>query len=493
MTGWARGRTAAMIAVLVALVSGCTTQAAAPHIPLPSSPLPAHPAPAEPGVSQPQADPLYPAYGNPNLDVLSYRLQLGYVPTTTVLTGTATLLIRAVTDLTSLSLDFDNSYTVDGATVDDAAEVAHRSGHDLVVPIGRTLPRDGRTTLVVRYHGTPHQIPFPSERSDAAEGLGLRAMPDGEAWTMQEPYGASTWYPVNDHPSDEALYDISVTVPSGWTAVASGTPGAVTSSAAGVTYRYTSTDPVASYVTTLAIGHYTKVTDTGPGGVPLTYWIRTGRDEAFLPAVRDMPALLRWLTDHFGPYPFPTCGVVVVDSGSAMETQQMITLGGKLSDSDSVDVPNTEEELLHELSHQWFGDSVTPTNWLGLWLNEGWAMYAEWMWSVDQGIESDADWLSFAREDDAKSRRTAGPPGHPLAGHFAEDNVYLGPAMMLRQIRKAVGDKQFFALATDWVQTQRDTSVDRAEFIAFVNHHTGRDFTALINTWLDSPTEPAES
>ncbi len=483
--------TAGLGVVLAIGLGACTTKAQqgtpATATTTPTSASTTAPPPGEAGLSHPRADPLYPAFGNPDLDVLSYQLALAWAPSSKVLTATATLVIRPTTDVTSLVLDFTNSYTVDSSTVDGTAQTASRKDNDLVVPTGRTMARDSRTTLVVTYHGVPAEIPFPSTRSDAAEGLGLRPTASGEAWTMQEPYGASTWYPVNDHPSDEATYDIAVTVPAGWTAIASGTPGDVVNSADGSTFHYTSKDPVASYLTTLAIGHYTKVSATSPDGVPITSWLRTGVDESFKPAVNRMPELLKWLTDRFGPYPFPTAGVVFVDSNSAMETQQMVTYGGQLRASTA----DTDEVLLHELSHQWFGDCVTPTDWTGLWLNEGWAMYAEWLWTVDQGMQTDAEWVSDARAADARSRAVAGPAGHPKVNHFAENNVYLGPALMLREIHHAVGDKEFFAMARDWVQTQRDMPVDRNMFVAFVNRHTGRDFTTLINTWLDSPTEPA--
>jgi aminopeptidase N len=501
MTGTPRrlGRpavTAALAVVLTGGLTACITQAGTatvPPTPVPSAAgattaPPPTPAALNAGLSTPEADPLYPAYGNPDLDVLSYQLTLAWSPPTRVLTGTATLIIRPTTDVTELSLDFVDSYTVDGASVDGVAQRSRRRDNDIVVPAGRTLAKDSRTTLVVRYHGTPHQIAFPSDRGDAGEGLGLRPTADGGAWTMQEPYGAATWFPVNDHPSDEAIYNIAVTVPTGWTAIASGTPGPVDSAAKTVTYHYASTYPVASYVTTLVIGKYTKVAETSSAGVPINCWLRTGRDDAFKPAAADMPELMSWLTDRFGPYPFPTAGVVVVDSSSAMETQQMITYGGR--DDFEFTTQEIEETLLHELSHQWFGDAVTPTNWLGLWLNEGWAMYAEWMWTVDQGMLTDGEWVTNARSSDARSRPVAGPPGHPKVGHFAEINVYLGPALMLRELRKAVGDTEFFAMARDWVQTQLDKSVDRAGFIAFVNKHTGKDFTKLLNTWLDSATTP---
>jgi aminopeptidase N len=216
--------------------------------------------------------------------------------------------------------------------------------------------------------------------------------------------------------------------------------------------------------------------------------VRSGRDEALEPAVRRSPELLAWLSERFGPYPFPSGGVVFVESISAMETQQMITFGGDLagfSDEDSV-----AEVLLHEYAHQWFGDAVTPTDWTGLWLNEGWAMYCELLWVIDQGLAPADVVFAWAHDVDTESRASAGPPGSFSPDHFAESNVYFGPALMLRAIHQQIGDEAFFALGRDWVQQRRNIQVDRAEFTAFVNEHTGQDFTALIDLWLDSPTTP---
>jgi aminopeptidase N len=157
-----------------------------------------------------------------------------------------------------------------------------------------------------------------------------------------------------------------------------------------------------------------------------------------------------------------------------METQTMITLSSR--------VP--ADDLLHEFAHQWFGDAVTPTTWTDLWLNEGWAMYAQYQYDGTDLEES-------LREADAKLRARLGPPGHPRADSFAESNVYICPAAMLKELNDALGDQKFFAMATAWVQTQKDTQQDRASFLAFVNKFTGKDFTKLINAWLDSPTTPA--
>jgi aminopeptidase N len=486
--------------VVLAAATACTPSAGGGTSPPPgptatsrAGPPPAGPVAAadpEAGLSRPVADPLYPAYGNPALDVLHYNLSLAWSPTDERLTATATLTIRAMAAVGEITLDFSRAYTIDGVSVGGTRVTPRRRGDDLIV--AARLARDQRATLVVRYHGTPRTVPMPSGRGDFPEGLGLRAADGGEAWTMQEPYGAFTWYPVNDHPSDEAVYDVAVRVPKGWAGVAHGRLVSVTSDAAGDTFHWRSTDPVASYLATLAVARYTKLTDTGPRGVPITYWLRTGKDERFEPALRRTPELLDWLERHFGPYPFPTAGVVLVDSLSAMETQQMVTYGVRLGGRQGQpSLALVEEILLHEFAHQWFGDAVTPTTWRGLWLNEGFAYYAEWLWAVRTRGDSDAQWLEHAREGDRESRPVAGPPGNPDPAHFGEHNVYHGPSLMLREIHLAVGDTAFFALARDWVQTQRNRPVDRAGFIAFVNRHTGRDFTALINRWLDARTTPA--
>jgi aminopeptidase N len=473
---------------LLLLAGGCTSpkssSAAPAPTPPPSSAPPANDYTAwSAGRSTPVADKLYPAHGNPAVDVLHYGLALDWSPASKTLTGTATLQIRPVSDAAEVKLDF-KPYAIDSTTVDGTATTTTVAGDKLTVPVAVTA--DKPITLVVKYHGKPATVPIPSHRGDA-EPLGLTITKDGGLWTMQEPYGAFTWYPANDQPSDEALYDIAVTVPAGWSAIAAGTPA----DSQGNTFSYRSTEPVATYLQTLAVGKYTRVAATGPHGLPLTYWYRPGTDDKLLPIVKNSPKYVAWLEKRFGPYPFPTGGIVVVDSASGMETQQMITMGGKIPKLDANRKKVFDEDLLHEYAHQWFGDSITSTTWTDLWLNEGWAMYAQYLYEQDTQKFSDADLEKFLRKWDADLRKKLGPPGNPRPGNFAETNVYVCPAAMLKELNDALGDQKFFAMATAWVQTQKDTQQDRASFLAFVNKFTGKDFTKLINAWLDSPTTPA--
>ncbi len=479
---------------LATLVAGCSagdpptppaqpTGSAGPSAQPQASPSPeATPDPYAAGLSRPVADKLYPDYGNPSIDVLHYGLDLAWVPTSRRLSGTATITLRAVKAVREISLDFSRAYTLDGATADGERVTAKRSGHKLV--LAKALPAEARTTLVVRYQGRPRPVSMPGWSGWTGDGMGLRAMANGEAWSIQQPIGAFTWYPVNDHPSDEALYDIAVTVPKGWTGIATGQLVGSEPNGSRTRWKWRSTDPAASYATTLVVGRYEKLTATGPGGVPVTMWLRAGSDSGTRSMVKRLPAVLRWLADRFGPYPFPAAGVVVIDSRSAMDTQQMITMGSRSSGGETL--------LLHEVSHEWFGNAVTPRDWTGIWLSEGIATWIEGEWAIDKGWASRQSVVSGWRAQDRAARPTAGPPGRPRAAHFGARNVYASPALMLHEIRSEIGASAFQRLLRDWVQTQRNQSVDRATFVRFVNTHTGRDLSALINKWLDAPSAPTD-
>jgi aminopeptidase N len=166
-----------------------------------------------------------------------------------------------------------------------------------------------------------------------------------------------------------------------------------------------------------------------------------------------------------------------------METQTMITLSRSVfSRPDSV--------IEHELAHQWFGDSVSPIDWKGLWINEGWAMYMQQWYESDLGLYEYAGGIDAWRPYDNLSRQTAGPPGDYDPDHFGDLNVYLGPAMMLDKIRQWIGDDAFDEFVRAWAADHAGENVDRADFIRWVNDQTGVDFTSLINNWLDSPTTP---
>ena len=456
--------------------------------PLPGGPaLPTRPASSGPAVpdgrSAPVRDPVYPQYGSPDVDVLHYALDLAWDPAARLLSGVATLTVRAVTDLTAVALDLSPAYAVDTATVDGAAVTATHRGEDLVVPLPRPLARDATARVAVSYRGSPAPVPFPGTRQDVT-ALGLRPMPDGALWTMQEPYGAFTWYPCSDQPSDEARYDISVTVPEGWTGVANGRLAGESDQGDRRTFRWQAAEAMPTYLVTMAVDRFERHAATGPGGLPVTYWVRPQDAARMLPTLSQSPRLLSWLEQRLGRYPFASAGVVVVQGTSGMETQTMVTLGPLTG-------PQAEPVLLHEYAHHWFGDSVTPRTWQDLWLNEGFATYLQGLYAVERREVSLAGLVAQWRRVDAEQRAAAGPPGRYRPDRFGARNVYVGPALMLHELRRRLGDPVFFALLHDWAQHHRHTQQDRASFTAWLRAYTGQDLAPVVDRWLDSSTTPA--
>jgi aminopeptidase N len=326
-------------------------------------------------------------------------------------------------------------------------------------------------------------VAAPSTRRDTPT-LGLTVDPDGGLWTMQEPYGAFTWYAVNDQPSDKALYDIEVDVPDPLVGVANGKLTERVDAGPRTRTAWHLDEPAAAYLVTLAVGPYEESTATSSSGVPISYWT-TAEDTELLKGLEQAPELLDWLERRLGPYPFDSLGFVLVDGDSGMETQTMITLG-----RDPVDTE--PETILHEIAHQWYGDLVTPADWRDLWMSEGMAMYLQGAWQDETWMLPPGDSLASWVGDEIRSRRTAGPPGAPARGHFAELNVYYGPALMWERLRKLVGDETFWRLVKEWPAARAERSTGREDYLAWIQQQTGRDLSAFFQEWLMSPRSPLQ-
>jgi aminopeptidase N len=428
-------------------------------------------------VSTPETDSVYPLVGNPVLDALHYDLDLTWDGK--LLSGRETLTFRAAQDSPTVTLDFGAALTASSITLDGTPVEAAHTGQDLIV----TAPvrADSRHVLVLAYSGRPTPVRDPAKRSDA-EPLGLTATPDGGLWTMQEPYGAFTWYAVDDQPADKALYDVTVHVPRGMVGISNGALTSRTDTAAGTTTVWHSSAPMASYLTTLAVGDYTETKATSDSGVPLSYWVPTA-DSTPLDELKKTPTLLAWLEKRLGAYPYDSLAIVIVPAESAMETQTTLTLGDT-PDSYSADV------LVHELAHQWYGDLVTPADWRDVWMNEGMATYLQMVWQDAAWNRNPGDSLADLTVFESDDRAAAGPPGAYKPTHFADDNVYSGPALMWDKVRQKVGDTTFWRLVRDWPAARAERSVTRTDYVSWLSATSGTDLAPLITAWLMSPTTP---
>ena len=435
----------------------------------------------DPALSEPVEDSVYPDIGDPSVDSLRYDLDLAWTPGTRTLVGEATIELRSTRTGDHLQLDLGEPLDVWAVTLDGAVVPYQHQGKNLVV--SAPVTKDERYVLEVSYTGTPEPTPAPTKRSDFSTS-GWTITPGGETWTMQEPYGAFTWYPVNDQPSDKAFYDISVTVPSPWVGIANGVMTDQTEHDGLTTTAWHLSKPASSYVVTVATGDYTRTTNTSQSGMEISYWVPSSRP-GLATGLESAAAGLDWLEELLGPYPFDSLGFLLVDSRSGMETQTMITLG-------ATDYTTSTAVLVHEMAHQWYGDQVTPDDWRDVWMNEGMAMYLQGCWvAEDEGRSVDAvmdDYASF--EDNLRAK--AGPPAAYDPAQFGEGNIYYGPALMWHELRKKIGDDAFWDVVRRWPARDPETNASRGEYLDWLVAETHVD-RSFFEDWLLSPTTPERS
>jgi aminopeptidase N len=432
--------------------------------------------------SEPRKDPYYPAKGTTGVDALHYRLDLTWDDASRDLSGTATIVFRATRDESDVSLDLGKPLTAGAVALDGIDVGSQHRGNKLRIDTG-ALHSNSRHTLAITYHGKPSPASVPATRRDLAH-VGWTTTSDDEAWALQEPFGAFTWYPVNDHPSDKAFYDVTVHTKSAWHGISNGELVSDTVVNGERTMRWHLASPAASYLITIDIGPYREYRQSGPGGLPLTYWVRD-QDHSTLRTLRRTPAMLRWLEARLGRYPFDRLGDVVAPNHSGEETQTIVSI-----DPHALPGPFGRATLVHEYSHQWFGDDVTPNNWKDLWLNESFAMYVQIRWEIAHGNETNARWRRYLNKRDQRLRTNDGPPGEYDRNKFASLNVYYCGARMLDRIYQRLGSKRFWSLLRGWPRQHHFGNADRKEWIHYLDRRTGHNYGRFVHRWLDDKKSP---
>ncbi|MEV2216466.1 M1 family metallopeptidase [Streptomyces sp. NPDC050997] len=427
-------------------------------------------------------DPYFPKAGNGGYDVTHYGLTLAYDPDTDRLSGTAAVTARATQDLSAFDLDL-KGLDVESVTVGDRSARWNRAGQELTVRPSDDLDDGERFRVTVRYSGVPETITDP----DGSREGWLRTE-DG-ALALGEPTGSMAWFPGNHHPSDKASYDLAVTVPEGLKAVSNGELTGERTKGGRTTYTWHTAEPMASYVATLAVGHYDITRSTTPSGLPVYVAVDPAKAEKSRKVLAGIPDIMEWAEYNFGPYPFSSTGAIVdrdADAGYALETQNRPVFPG---------VPDTGT-LVHELAHQWYGNSVTPRTWRDMWLNEGFATYAEWLWDEDHGGDSAQKTFDalYDHGEEIHEDLWAFPPARPTsAAHISDSPVYQRGAMVLHRIRQTVGDDTFYEIVQGWAAAHRHGNADTADFTAYVEKKApGEDFSGIWEEWLYGDGKPAK-
>jgi aminopeptidase N len=434
----------------------------------PSTEEPPEAEPGAPGIG----DPYYPGLGNGGFDVEHYGLDLTWLADEGVLEGVTTIEATATQDLSRFNLDL-HELQVRAVTVEGEPAQHRHEGRELVIEPTEHLAEGTTFTAVVSYGG----VPVPIDEGTDIFDLGWHR--DGrEAFVVSEPSGAQTFFPVSDHPSDKATYTIRVTAPEDLTVAANGLLVSENDTGHGTrSWTYEARDPMASYLVQVAIGDLELVDAGTVGGVPVRHALHRALGDAAHQYVESTADMITMLAEVFGPYPFEAIGVLAVDEplGFALETQTLPIFGSDLIGG----MP--QEILLHELAHQWVGDAVSPATWQDIWLNEGFATYAEWLWLERTGVAPAAE---TARRYDGLAQLDAPPPGDPGPNELFTGTVYIRGGMTLQALREQVGDDAFFEILRRWIAEQRDGTASTFDLIGLAQAVSGQQLGGLFQSWL---------
>jgi aminopeptidase N len=425
-------------------------------------------------------DPYLPTSGNGGYSVDHYDLNLDYRVATNRLTAVATIHARALTRLDRFSLDLAG-LTVEKVTVAGAApgKVTH-SARKLVLTPAVPLVAGEAFEVTVRYRGAPHPV-----RSPWGD-VGWEELTDG-VLVAGQPSGAPSWFPCNDHPSDKATFRIQLTCEAPYTVVSNGPVVAKSTRSGRTTWTFDVNEPMAAYLASLQIGRY-RQHDSGATPVPHSVYFPPSLARQVAVDFARLGEMIDVFSAVFGPYPFPAYSVVVTDDvlEIPLEAHALGVFGRNHVDG----LHGSDRLIAHELAHQWFGNSLTLTRWADIWLHEGFACYAEWIWAeASGGLSAHANALQHRQEVDRlpKNLVVADPGPHDMF----DDRVYKRGALALHAVRQATGDEAFFTALRAYTRAHRHGNVTSEHLLGALADAAGtRVADPILERWLSGKSLP---
>jgi aminopeptidase N len=426
-------------------------------------------------------DEYLPKNGNPGYQVSSYDLDLEYKVSINRLSGSATITAMTLDALQNLTLDLSNALTVSKVSV-NGKRAAHFScrGGKLRIQLASKLATGAALSIVVRYGGSPR--PLRSLWGD----VGFEELADG-VLVAGQPNGAASWFPCNDHPSAKAAFRIQISTESRYRAVANGELVSRRVRASQTVWTYEQPEPTSTYLITLQIGIY-KLAPLTRTPVPIQAALPERLRRNFGHDFARQPEMMELFVELFGPYPLANGYTIVVTDDPLeipLEAQGISIFGANHCDGSRA----SERLIAHELAHQWFGNSVTARQWRDIWLHEGFACYAEWLWSEHSGGPS-ADELARRYHEQLRGKPQDLLLADPGPRDMFDDRVYKRGALTLHALRGRLVDENFFALLKDWTNRHRHGTVVTDDFTGLAANYSDEPLRPLWDVWLYSTQVP---
>ena len=418
-------------------------------------------------------DPYFPQDGNGGYRVARYDVHDSYRFSDGRLRGYTTITLRTTERLSSFDLDF--LLPVSAVTLSTGRAAFDRPDrHEVRITPAHPIAAGTRLTATVHYSGHPARLSWGGESNWVANAHEVAA--------INEPHMAAWWFPSNDHPLDKALMDLHLTVPKGYQVVAGGRLASVRRAGDRTTYHWHSV-PMATYLAFFVAGHLavrSGVSDGLPYYDAVSKQLSLPERRAAFRGLAETPRIVRWLASRLGRYPWAETGGVVtaLNPGFSLETQTRPTYP----------LGVFETLMVHELSHQWFGDSVSVHHWRDIWLNEGFATFMEQWYAQSHGGRSTRAWLHQSYDLRSDWHLPIADPGADAIFDWA---VYERGGMTLAALRERIGNADFQQVLRSWVRHHRGGHGTTAAFEALAEQVSGQDLASFFDAWLVQPQKPA--
>ncbi|MFH1194944.1 MAG: M1 family aminopeptidase [bacterium] len=428
--------------------------------------------------------------GDANFDVTYYKLDLNVTHNPNYLKGIVTIKARSVFNaLQYVFFDLENSLTVNNVTSNGTNLLFAHNNSQINITLNEGYNIGQEFTVIIDYEGIPGNVDLGSFVFDEHQGQPL-------IWTLSEPYGARYWWPCKDTPGDKAdSSDVWVTCDDYFTVVSNGILEEDKDNGDGTrTVKWRNRYPIAHYLISLAMTNYLRIDDAfnfTKGSMPVTHFIYP-ENEPFLTALLPQTiTMLEVFSDLFGLYPFVNekYGHAQVGFSGGMEHQTVTSMyGGNYW---------SEDLISHELAHSWFGDKITCRDWENIWLNEGFATYAEALY-----VE--------------RMRGTEGYKGKVIAdmelARFAQGTIYVQDitniyeifdgtrsyakgSVVLHMLRGVIGDESFFNLIKTYANypgiSYGCATTEDFQYVA--EQVSGMDLDFFFNEWIFGENYPKYS
>ena len=428
----------------------------------------------------------------PGIDVVAYAFRLDLNDGTPAISGEADIDVafradgvREIwLDLVGPSPDGKTGMTVERVT-SDGRTLAFSHEHDrLHIDLGDGGKVGDRRRLTVRYAGTP------------ADGLIAGRNRDGDPVFFGDnfPNRARHWLPTIDHPSDKAACEFVVTAPETYQVVAPGALVETTSLAGGRRLtRYREEVPITTYCMVIGVARFAVETIGQVGGAPVQSWIYAPERSAGFSDFRLALGPMQFYTKAIGPYPYEKLANVQSKTRyGGMENASAIFYAERVVTGQG----HNADLFAHEIAHQWFGDSVTESDWDHTWLSEGFATYLTHLYdegtagrdALVQGMRRDRDAVTRYYE---KNREAAViTPADPALDNILSTNSYQKGGWVLHMLRRQVGDEAFWKGLAAYYARFRDGNALTDDFRRVMEEVSGRSLDGFFREWVYTPGQP---